>query len=384
MIEIKNKSQCCGCCACKQICPVAAIEMQKDEEGFLYPKVNKQICVSCGKCERTCPELNSEDVSKESKVFAAYRKELNVRLKSQSGGIFSLIAEQIISEGGIVFGAAFDHYWNVKHTGIGKLENIELLRGSKYVQSNIEETYKEAEQYLKQGRKVLFSGTPCQIQGLKSYLRKDYKELFTIDLICHGVPSPEVWNQYLKEYLDGKQLQEYCQKDKRNNNAITYILKDGTKIVESYDENIYIKGFNKDLFLRPSCYECIFKGIERCSDMTLGDFWGIEKYLPDFGDRYGISAVIIHNTKGKFIYKKIKDELRSQACPKEWVEAENPCLLKSVSQSAKRKKFFENWKKSGVTNTIKSLTKLTIKDKVKNKCLYIIELSYAVKKHILR
>lgn len=384
MIDIKNKSQCCGCGSCKQICPVAAIEMQKDEEGFQYPIVNEKICVNCGKCERICPELNPRKLSEKSKVFAAYRKDFNLRLKSQSGGVFSLIAEQIISEGGIVFGAGFDQNWCVKHKGIDKLECIESLRGSKYTQSNLEETYKEAEQNLKLGRKVLFSGTPCQVQGLKSYLQQDYEGLFTIDLICHGVSSPDVWNQYLKEYLVDKQLQRYCQKDKRRNNAITFILKDGTEIVETSEENVYMRGFYKDLFQRPSCHKCGFKGVERCSDITLGDFWGIENYLPEFGDKYGISAVIIHNSKGKKLYQKIGNDLVSRKCETKWLENGNPCLLTSIPENEKRKKFFEKWEKDGVIDTIQSLTKLTFNDKLKKKKQYMLELIHAVKRRILK
>ena len=384
MIDIKNKKQCCGCGSCKLICPVAAIEMNKDEEGFQYPIVNTKICVNCGKCERVCPELNPRELSERSKVFAAYRNDLNLRLKSQSGGVFSVIAEQIISEGGIVFGAGFDQNWIVKHKGINRLENIEFLRGSKYVQSDLEETYKEAEQYLKQGSKVLFSGTPCQIQGLKSYLQQDYEGLFTIDLICHGVSSPEVWNQYLKEYLADKQLHKYCQKDKRRNNAITYTLKDGTEIVEASEDNIYMKGFYKDLFQRPSCHKCGFKGIERCSDITLGDFWGIENYLPEFGDKYGISAVIVHDNKGEKLFQKIEKNLFFRGCETKWLETGNPCLLTSISENEKRKIFFEKCKMNGVIDTIQLLTKPTFKDKLKKKNQYMFELAHAVKRRILK
>lgn len=386
MIEIKKKTNCCGCRGCEQSCPVNAISMENDDEGFWYPKVNQQRCINCGQCKIVCPELNPSGISGNSDVYAAYRKDLNLRLKSQSGGIFSVIAEKVLSEGGVVFGAAFDVHWRVRHRSIENIEEIDMLRGSKYVQSDIGNTYKEAEDLLKKGRTVFFSGTPCQIQGLKKYLRKDYDNLITVDLICHGVPSPEVWDTFLKEYIGKENIKEFIQKDKNRKNAIVYKLKNGQEQVESYEQNVYSKGFCKDLYLRPSCHQCHFKGIERCSDITIGDFWGIERFLPGFGDQYGVSAIIVHTDKGRKMYHQIQNELVMQQCEPNWVGVENPCLLQSLPENEKRIQFFEQWREKGVINTVNELTQISISEKIKlemkKKYLYALELGSAVKKRI--
>ena len=199
MIEIKDKKDCCGCSACVQRCPKQCITLKEDNEGFLYPIVDKKTCIDCGLCEKVCPILHQGEPQKPLKVYAAKNLNEEIRRQSSSGGIFTLLAEQVIQEGGVVFGARFDENWEVKHDYTETIEGLAVFRGSKYVQSRIEDNYKKAEEFLKQGRKVLFSGTPCQIAGLKRFLRKEYEELLTVDFVCHGVPSPGVWRKYLKE-----------------------------------------------------------------------------------------------------------------------------------------------------------------------------------------
>ena len=202
MISFSKKEDCCGCNACVQRCPKQCITMQTDKEGFWYPVVNKEDCNNCGLCEKVCPVINQRESCKPIKTFAAINKDEETRLASSSGGIFSLFAEETLNAGGVVFGAAFNKNWDVEHIEIETLDGIEKLRGSKYTQSNIGNCYKKAERYLKEGRKVLFSGTPCQIAALKLFLKKDYEGLTTIDVVCHGVPSPEVWKKYLNETIE--------------------------------------------------------------------------------------------------------------------------------------------------------------------------------------
>lgn len=388
MIDIKEKAECCGCGGCEQTCPVNAISMEKDSEGFAYPRIKVDLCIHCGKCNKVCPELNPLAVSENSEVYAAYRKNIDLRLKSQSGGIFSVIAEKVISDGGVVFGAVFDNKWKVIHKEIEKEKEVDLLRGSKYIQSDIGVTYKAAERYLKQGREVLFSGTPCQVQGLKTYLNREYDKLFTVDLICHGVSSPEVWNEYLNEYIGKDNIKEFIQKDKSRGNVIVFKLKSGEEKIETYEKNSFCRGFSKDLFLRPSCYQCSFKGIERCSDITIGDFWGIDSFLPEFSDKYGVSAVLVHTVKGKQWYNMIQTEILSQVCDKNWVEAGNPCLLRSISKNDKRMLFFEKWEKNGVIKTVDELTKISFNEKIilkiQKEYWKFIDLGCAVKKYIKR
>lgn len=201
MIQIKDKSKCCGCMACVQKCPKQCITMKEDEEGFLYPHVDESLCVSCNLCEKVCPVINQTANNEPIKVYAATNNNKEILKQSSSGGIFSLIAEKILDENGVVFGAAFNDKWEVCHTYIEKKEDLCKLRGSKYVQSWVGSTYKDAESFLKQNRKVLYSGTPCQIAGLKKYLRKDYEHLICVDIICHGSPSPGIWKSYLETVL---------------------------------------------------------------------------------------------------------------------------------------------------------------------------------------
>ena len=199
MIDIKEKKDCCGCHACASVCAHRAITMQVDEEGFLYPVIDKDTCVECGLCEQVCPFVNQASTVQPLKVYAARSNDEELRRKSSSGGVFTLLAEAVIREGGVVFGAKFDKGWNVVHAWTDALDGLADFRGSKYVQSIIGSTYEEAKHFLRQGRKVLFSGTPCQIAGLKRYLCKDYDNLLTVDVVCHGVPSPLVWKKYLSE-----------------------------------------------------------------------------------------------------------------------------------------------------------------------------------------
>lgn len=201
MINIIDKKNCCGCNACVQHCPKSCITMQEDEEGFLYPIVDQEVCIDCGLCEKVCPVLNQGEERKPLQVYAANNTNEEIRMQSSSGGVFTLLAETIIQEGGVVFGARFNDDWEVIHDYTETQEGLATFRGSKYVQSRIGDSYCQAEQFLKKGRKVLFSGTPCQIAGLNLFLRKEYNNLLTVDFICHGVPSPGVWKSYLEELI---------------------------------------------------------------------------------------------------------------------------------------------------------------------------------------
>ena len=199
MIQILDKSQCCGCTACVSICPKQCITMREDEEGFLYPVVDSSHCIDCNLCKKVCPELYPKEMREPLHVYAAKHKNEQVRLASSSGGIFTLLAEKIIDEGGVVFGVRFNNNWDVVHDYTETMEGLAVFRGSKYVQSYMGDCYLKAKSFLEQGRKVMFTGTPCQIAGLKNFLRKDYDNLLTVDVVCHGVPSPKVWQVYLDE-----------------------------------------------------------------------------------------------------------------------------------------------------------------------------------------
>lgn len=302
MIQIHDKRDCCGCTACVERCPKHCITMTADEEGFLYPHVNLSLCVNCRLCERVCPVINQQNEKMPLGVYAVMNPNTDVRLKSSSGGLFTMLAEKILAEDGIVFGAAFDTDWSVKHIGITKCDELERLRGSKYLQSRVETTFKEVEGYLKSGRKVLYSGTSCQIAGLKHYLRKDYSNLLSVDCLCHGVPSPEVWKRYLKKICDSKKIADIKFRDKRTGwrqYSFTIDYTNGTIYTEKASGNVFMRGFLSDLYLRPSCERCPAKNGKCRSDITLADYWGVDRFHPQMDDDKGIGLVLVHSHKGE-------------------------------------------------------------------------------------
>lgn len=338
MIRILDKGNCCGCSACAQSCPVQCIEMQADDEGFLYPQVDAHKCVNCGLCEKVCPVLNSGGAQpgadgESVQAFAAYAREDNVRLASSSGGLFTLVARHIIGEQGVVFGAAFDGDFLVHHIGVDSLEGLAMLRGSKYTQSRIENTYHEAKQYLEMGRKVLYSGTACQIAGLKAFLRKDYDNLLTVDVLCHGVPSPSLWELYKKEQEDscGSKIRDVRFRDKSTGwkqYSVALQFENGQAYSKVFRQDAFMRLFLANGCLRPSCHSCRFKGFPRVSDMTLGDCWGVGNHSPEMDDDRGTSVVIINSKKGENMKAMMLKE-----CV--WKEMELNTLLPVTADSRK-------------------------------------------------
>ena len=307
MITIKDKTLCCGCSACAMKCPKHCITMQADSEGFLYPVVNEADCIDCGLCEKVCHELHPYEHRKPLNVYAAINKDEDIRLKSSSGGIFYLLAEKTISEGGVVFGARFDEDWQVVIDYAETMEGIKPFMGSKYVQARTATAFKDAEAFLKQGRKVLFSGSPCQIAGLLHYIRKEYDNLTTVDFVCHGVPSPKVWQRYLDEVVkSGKRaINDVKFRNKSNgwkkfNFVLSYNQEEKTHSLCSWhQQNHYMRAFLSDMILRPSCHECRAKQGSSNSDITIADFWGIHIEMPEMDDDKGTGLVLVNTEKGR-------------------------------------------------------------------------------------
>ena len=348
MIVLKEKKDCCGCHACLSVCAHKAITMSADHEGFLYPMVDKATCTDCGLCEQVCPVIHQASPSRPLKVYAAKSKDEAVRQESSSGGIFTLLAEAVIREGGVAFGAKFDEAWNVLHASAENPDEMALFRGSKYVQSVIGDTYREAKNYLKQGRKVLFSGTPCQIAGLKRYLRKEYDNLFTIDVVCHGVPSPIVWQRYLDEMRVKGPIKEIAFRDKTRGWAqYAFRIRTGEQtLLLPPSENPFMRGFLTDLYLRPSCHDCPARSSKSGSDITLGDFWGIQAVHPDMEDNKGCSAIMIHSTKGQVLYDSIeKVDVESSY---EYLLPENPSLEHNPKHTKYARRFWKKFDKLGL------------------------------------
>lgn len=266
---VKNRADCTGCYACYNVCPVQAISMIEDKEGFRYPQVNTDSCLKCGACGHVCPVLNPLQVAEtgEPATYAAINDKEGVRQNSSSGGIFHALAERVLQEGGVVFGAGFDDNWEVSHQPAEIEEELAALQVSKYLQSRAEDVYQKVRQELSAGRKVLFYGTPCQCAALRSVLRRDDENLLLVDFICHGVPSPAVWREYLAKRTGGEEIQGIYFRNKY--------------LAEDLYTDLYLKGFLQNLYLRPSCHECHFCRQNRPTDITLADFWGVAEELPE-------------------------------------------------------------------------------------------------------
>lgn len=361
MIQISDKQDCCGCEACVQVCPVHCISFKVDNEGFYYPTVDTSLCINCNRCNNTCPVVNQTVSSFSEKVYAVQNPDEQIRKQSSSGGIFSLLATIIIQNGGVVFGARFDKNWNVVHDFTDTLAGLRAFRGSKYVQSRIGNAYQLAEQYLKEGRKVMFSGTSCQIAGLKKFLRKEYDNLLAVDIICHGVPSPLAWQKFLDDSLSRsdcrkENLRSFSFRDKRfgwKDYQTTYtVFSEACSNKDSflsyslkYNENSYMQAFLNDYILRPSCYHCPAKNGKSCSDITLGDFWGINYLAPELDDDKGCSLLVINRKSAE---KWIKGYLLLlHQFPLKEVIPYNPSLKNSVKAHVNRSYFFYQLSKRG-------------------------------------
>ena len=346
MISLNDKKDCMGCYACSNICPVNSISMVSDTEGFWYPQVDYDKCIKCGQCRKVCPILSKTSISNVPSAYACINKEEAVRLASSSGGIFTLIAEQVIEDGGVVFGAGYNDDFTIEHSYIETKEELSKFRGSKYVQSRIGNTYNQVKDFLKTGRSVLFTGTPCQISGLKSYLRKSYDNLICIDIICHGVPSPKVWMKYVsyREQVAGSSAQRisFRRKDEGwKRFSATFLFKDGTEYRKTLDQDLYMQAFLKDVCLRPSCYACEFKTIHRQSDITLADFWGIQSILPEMDDDKGTSLMFVNTTKGKEVFGQIENKMKYKEVELDQAIVFNPAAIRSAESNQNRSKFFD-------------------------------------------
>ena len=406
MIEIKDKSQCCGCEACVQRCPKRCISLVEDKEGFLYPQVDKKVCVECGLCEKVCPIINQFTERQPRVVYAAINPDSDVRYSSSSGGIFSALADAVLSQGGVVFGVCWDRDWLLIFDYAESKEDLSRFRGSKYLQAYVGDAYVKAEQFLKSGLQVLFTGTPCQIAALKRYLKRDYDNLLAVDVICHGVPSSGVFRSYLSEEIAqvadrqqknsvslsskphiaernmlntaGWHIEDIQFRDKRLGwKKFSFTLRlaeasaegDGNTVSLSYplDENIFMKGFLRDFYLRPSCYSCLAKSGRSGSDITLGDFWGINELKPDIDDDRGISAITINSDKGALWFDKLS--LQRYVMSYDDLCRYNPAFVRSVASPPQRTKFFKRYGKESffvlVENLCRKMDKVSYYDKIK-------------------
>lgn len=361
MKNICNIEECTGCMACVNTCAHHAIQVRADKEGFDRPIIDEALCVDCGLCVKTCPINHQPDAKAPFEIYSGWSSDESVRINSSSGGAFTEIARPILEEGGVVFGCALNDELQAEHIYVESIEDLELkLRGSKYVQSKIGNSYQKAKDFLKEGRKVLFSGTPCQIAGLKNYLRKDYVNLTTVDIICHGVPSPLIFEEYKKyisqiEKMNLTNVKFRCKKSSwifYNMTIAGYVEKSSAlkTYIGRYYEDPYIRGFLNDIFLRPSCSTCKFTSVKRVADFTIADWWGYKRQKGDSRDleRKGVSLLFCNTDKAVKLYKEkigacffankrnLSDALKT-----------NPSLTKPYCKPIARDEFWQDYFKNG-------------------------------------
>jgi len=351
--------------------------MRPDNEGFLYPEVDTSKCVLCGICLEVCPVYHKsvqKNIAIES--YAARANLNNVREFSSSGGVFYYLAKSIIEKDGVVYGAISNRDMQIEHIAIDRMENVRLACGSKYVQSMIGSTYKSAKEHLESGRQVLFSGTPCQIAGLNNYLGRCYANLLSVDVICHGVPSPLIYKMYLanlEKQFSSKAVginfrsKQYGWK----NYSLRIEFRNGDIYLKPINHDMYLKGFVRDLYNRPSCHNCMYKGINSGSDIKLGDFWNVHKSIPYIDDDKGVSAIIICTKKGRKAYTGIKDLFTTVPTTTDNICKYNSALYQSTVQHKNRAKFFRQLKEHNLADQIEKALLPTRSDKTQSKFRFV-------------
>ena len=374
MIERLIGQDCTGCTACESICPRKSIRMEKNREGFYYPLVDEQTCIHCFQCVQTCPVLQEGSVDyRLPEVYAAWNKNENIRLSSTSGGVFSALAEAVFKKGGFVVGAVYEQDHSIRHIITDRVEDLPRLRQSKYAQSILSGVFPEIKQRLLDGKIVLFCGTPCQSAGLQKYLGNGFEKLYCCDFICRGVISQTVYHKYLKDLAIEKGTEvvsiQFKNKDLGWNQFTTKIWMGNGEIYQKDRNNDpYMRGYlQHNLYLRPSCYACHFKRIPRISDLSLGDFWGIESYDESIDSRNGISAIMVNSDKGYDLFSWALLNLDVEKRAVGDVAKGNICLLHSVAPGKYREYFFRNMERYPFNNLIERIDKKSSRSNVKNK-----------------
>ena len=373
MIQITDKTKCCGCTACATTCPTGAITMIPDEEGFLYPRVSEEKCVNCGLCEKRCPVLNAQETKDEEiRFYVARAKDRQVLEASTSGGFVTPVAEYVFSQGGVVCGAVFDEYLNVVHQVFEPSQQEQALRkmrGSKYVQSDICGIFEKLKHHLETGKPVLFVGTPCQVYGLKAWLHTEYQNLITIALVCHGVPSSMLWKKYVA-YQEKKYRSKIKSVMFRNK---TYGYHSGTMKLEFENGKTYygsarvdymLKSFFSEISSRPSCYHCAFKGISSISDFTIYDCWRPSAMIDSFrDDDCGYTNVITHSKKAVVILGKLSERYElSEVDMYRALRFVGTMVIKSARPHIRRKEFYVDLNKNSLDSHINQFIPVTYKD----------------------
>lgn len=371
MINLADKAKCCGCTACANVCPKQCIEMKADEEGFLYPYVFKDSCVNCGLCEKVCPIKNPIALPSESEAaYVVQSTEQDVLNSCTSGGFADIIGKLVVERGGAVYGVQYDNDFMPIHSCSETYDGIKKFRNSKYAQSKLGNIFTDVKEKLQNNQLVLFTGTPCQVSGLKSFLNKDYDNLLTVDLVCRSIPSPLLFSEYL-EWQKKKYNSEITSLSCRNktygyhSGSLVIHFKNGKTYSGSNRVDPYMKSFHHDICSRPSCYECVFKTKTRCSDFTVFDSWNpkaVAQELNDDNDR-GYSNVIVHTEKGNKLISSLKDVKVWNADAEKMFEFTGGMESNSIKMTDSRKTFYIELKKLGFEKTVKNHVRITHKDR---------------------
>lgn len=346
MPKLAETEYCTGCTACAAACPKDCIIMVADEHGFLCPVIEAEACVSCGLCEKSCPVINPLKISEnERKAYAAYSKDEAMRLSSASGGVFTEISKAVLQQNGVVYGAAYNKQFEVAHICVENEKALSMLRGAKYAQSDLRGIFAQIKQRLDGGQMVLFSGTPCQVGGLKSFLHKDYENLLTVDFVCHSVPSPMAWREYVKyraqQDCGGELPVAINLRSKKTgwsryqySNLFEYLY--GSDHTAKSSESLYMKLFVGGYINRESCANCRFKGYSRVSDLTIGDFWGIWDIAPEMDDNKGTSVILVQSGMGAKLLDSVTDRLIIKSVTLEEASRQNGAMLYASCSNERR------------------------------------------------
>lgn len=364
MVNITDKTQCTGCTACASVCAHNAITMRFDEYGHSYPVVNTEACTDCKLCEKVCPLLHREmlptdkDGYDDVLIYAAYNKDSDVRSKSTSGGIFTLLAQYVISLGGCVYAARFDNEYRIYHSSFDSMDDIDSYRGSKYAQSDLGTIFRNVKKDLKT-KPVLFVGSPCQVAGLKRYLGKEYPNLFACDFICMCIASPVIWSEYLNEYWDVKDIKRIWFKDKRigwHNWRMLIEDSKGEHLVKGKDDPFF-SSYLSHLISRPSCNRCAFRNLHHVSDFTIADCWGIDDENPSFDDNKGCTTIILQNAKAVAVFDSISTNIEYIKYPSYRVIKHNPYSKIDYSPNPHVEMFYKNYREKGFRYAFDSVNK---------------------------
>lgn len=367
--ELKEK--CTGCTLCKNICPTSAINMIADSEGFYYPLIDSVKCIDCGLCKKNCPLINPENKNETPSVYAAKHKDENIRATSTSGGAFTALSDVVLGYNGVVYGVMLNSNNVAVHARADNKTSRNAFKGSKYVQSFFGETLELIEKDLKKNRTVLFTGTPCQCDGVRRYVKYkglNFNNIILCDIVCHGVHSPKLWGSHV-DYLEKKKkskIREYYFRNKINGwhtHTEKAVFHNNLVDTKSFSSQLNKKLYHTNVFFRPVCYECPYADINRVSDITIADFWGIEKYYPDFDDNKGVSLILINSVKGAQIFEEAKDDLVFFPCNVE--QCLQPQLKHPTARPKNRDKYWNIYNKGGYHALAKKIRLNGYKRKVK-------------------